>query len=217
MGLFTRASLETTVYFTIDFDKSISQKEVLPMAYFGDIAFISILNDDIIQRIKDKENLIHPALKLNEKLVGITITHLKITVDKKTEFTLNSSSVSITEIREFSDSISSIRCTTAGTSVRIEYEYGDSPRKEVPVYAEVERADERIIEIAFDPTAEISVPYPDGTWNKNNTMITSMVGLLTNGNRKHIVLNVTLTDYGLYGYFSTIDEYNGVRILLRKY
>lgn len=65
-------------------------------------------------------------------------------------------------------------------------------------------------------TTDFNMSYPDPTWNKNNTFIVAVRGLLGDGSTKQIGnINATFTDYGIYGYLGA--EFVSANILISKY
>ncbi|MEO3948034.1 hypothetical protein [Gorillibacterium sp. CAU 1737] len=63
---------------------------------------------------------------------------------------------------------------------------------------------------------DFNMAYPDNTWNKHNTVILAVKGVLANGNLKQVGgFNATFTDYGAYGYLGS-GEFVSAKILLTK-
>lgn len=65
-------------------------------------------------------------------------------------------------------------------------------------------------------TTDFNANYPDASWNKENTMILGVIGVLSDGNRRQLSTNVTITSYGIYGGLGTSD-YISAKIILQKY
>lgn len=63
---------------------------------------------------------------------------------------------------------------------------------------------------------DFNMSYPDSTWNKNNTYIAGVLGVLSDGTIKQYGnVNATFTDYGAYGYLGS--GFVSAKILISKY
>lgn len=65
-------------------------------------------------------------------------------------------------------------------------------------------------------TTDFNMAYPDSTWNKHNTTILAVKGVLSDGNLKQVGgFNATFTDFGAYGYIGS-SEFVSAKIVLMK-
>ncbi|MEK4510250.1 hypothetical protein [Paenibacillus sp. FSL K6-2524] len=63
---------------------------------------------------------------------------------------------------------------------------------------------------------DFNMAYPDSTWNKTNTVIIAVKGVLKNGSLKQIGgFTATFTDYGAYGYLGN-DGFVSAKIMISK-
>jgi hypothetical protein len=65
-------------------------------------------------------------------------------------------------------------------------------------------------------TTDFNASFPDPSWNKTNTMVLGVIGVLADGNRRQLSTNVTFTPYGMYGGLNT-NEYVSAKVILQKY
>lgn len=77
--------------------------------------------------------------------------------------------------------------------------------------------EKKIINLDLIPgSTDFNMNFPDSTWNKDNTMVLGIVGILPDGNRRQLGINCTITIYGMYGGLGT-NEYVGAQAILSKY
>ncbi|MBS6006871.1 MAG: BppU family phage baseplate upper protein [Clostridium baratii] len=63
---------------------------------------------------------------------------------------------------------------------------------------------------------DFNMNYPDSTWNKDNTLILGVKGILADGTVKQFGnINATYTQYGIYGYLGA--GYEAAKIIITKY
>ncbi|WP_245596206.1 hypothetical protein [Paenibacillus taiwanensis] len=63
---------------------------------------------------------------------------------------------------------------------------------------------------------DFNMLYPDATWNKSNTLIVAVKGVLKDGTIKQLgAINATYTDYGVYGYLG--QGFTSAQVCISKY
>ncbi|MGL6187075.1 MAG: BppU family phage baseplate upper protein [Clostridium chrysemydis] len=72
-----------------------------------------------------------------------------------------------------------------------------------------------VVDAAIVNKTDFNMNYPDGSWNKNNTLILGVKGILDDGSVKQFGnINATYTDYGIFGYLGA--GYKSAKIILTK-
>ncbi len=96
------------------------------MNFIGNISFTSVKSDNILQRIKDNENLQRPELMLDKETTGITLRYTCIKSNSPVKMIINEKDIlDIESNKTLPIDISSIVCETAGAKLDILYIYGN--------------------------------------------------------------------------------------------
>lgn len=98
------------------------------MYFIGSIHFTSIMNDDIVKRIKAREHTIHPTFKLDKETTTITLTRVQFQTNTKCLFLVNNADqLEVNGLYAPSEGfkIYQLVCKTPGVVVNLTYEYGD--------------------------------------------------------------------------------------------
>ncbi|HEY4429564.1 MAG TPA: hypothetical protein VGN87_00855 [Paenibacillus sp.] len=77
--------------------------------------------------------------------------------------------------------------------------------------------EKKVVDVALIAgTTDFNMNFPDSSWNKDNTMVLAVIGALSDGNRRQLGVNCTITPYGMYGSLGTSD-YVSAQVILQKY
>ncbi len=96
------------------------------MNFFGTLEFTSKQNDDVMQRVREREMELKPFLELDKEETGLVLGSCRITTSSKLEVLVNGKNAMVVEVGEnIPAPIRELEILTAGATVTVDYRFGN--------------------------------------------------------------------------------------------